>query len=577
MWRIVIFAAHQSLAAGGQHDGLYYQRQFILRNITSPIAATWFFLQQSWYWRQSANRALVRTILWALCGIVYVALFAVTPIFTSSISTGATEFRLLEATNCGIFTPADRDEFQAKELFDNQLASAYSRQCYSDTSSAACNNLVVPSIRWTNESVDCPFADDVCFGTRGFRMQTEMVSSDTHLGINAPEHNRIYYSRETICSPLLTQPSFSQYINGSEAEALGWADNVLIKYLYGHRGSQNYTHIYNKYGQRMQTGYSTWAYYALASRNNTIWRPAEALAMEHRDLTLLLIAPNSIFHMEPNDDPVFGANVRVASDGLVTYLPDRFVSPIACADGHQICNPMYDRCTPFLGSAELSVAVRDWDLRLNPTQVATLNRLGTSISTLTFYNLVWTRTQSFLKAQELVGGLSQLSLPSNQWEIEMGSLMADALARLQHQTLEYVTGPAAPVRGTTLKPWDTLPGSSSVAADDIRVPQKELCRSQKVRDTRGTLNFSVLGLSVLLGIGSAMIITSFFLEPVARFFQKKTGHGRLKAKRWERDENLQAMRMLYELRGAGLWKGTTQSFPTTETKDNFEFDEDYLG
>ncbi|WQF84046.1 hypothetical protein CDEST_09060 [Colletotrichum destructivum] len=576
-WRIVVFTAHQILASGGKHDGLYYQRQFILRNVSTPMAAAWLFVQQSWYWRRFANRSLVRTIPWALGGLVYVGLFAVAAIFSSNISTGASEFRLLKATNCGIFTPADRDAFQGKELFDNQVSSIYSRQCYSDPSSTACKSLPVPSIRWTNQSVDCPFADAVCLGQRGFKMQSEMISSHTHLGINAPEHDRIFYSRETVCAPLVTQPGFSQFINGSEATAFGWPNNVLIKYLYGPRNGQSYTHIYNTYGQSMQIGYNTWAYYALAARNNSVWTPAEALAVEHKDLTLILIAPNSIFHMEPNDDPVFGANVRVVADGLVTYLPDRFVSPIACADGHQICNPMNDRCTSFLGSAELSEAARSARLALNPTQVATLARIGPGIYTSTFYNLVWTRTQSFLRAQELVAGLSQLSLPSNQWQIEMGSLMADALASLQHETLEYVTGPAAPVQGTMLQPWDTLPNSSSVAADDIRAPMRDLCGSQRVRDTRGTLNFSVVGLSVLLGVGSAFIILSFFLEFLTRFFQQKTGWGTLKAKRWERDESLQVMRMLYELRDAGMWKGTTESFPTTETKDNFEFDEDYLG
>ncbi|KAK6222491.1 hypothetical protein QIS74_04193 [Colletotrichum tabaci] len=151
-WRIVVFTAHQILASGGKHDGLYYQRQFILRNISTPMSAAWLFIQQSWYWRRFANRALVRTIPWALGGLVYVGLFAVAAIFSSNISTGASEFRLLKATNCGIFTPADRDAFQGKELFDNQVSSIYSRQCYSDPSSTACKSLPVPSIRWTNQS-----------------------------------------------------------------------------------------------------------------------------------------------------------------------------------------------------------------------------------------------------------------------------------------------------------------------------------------------------------------------------------------------------------------------------------------
>ncbi|KAL0944938.1 uncharacterized protein CTRU02_202825 [Colletotrichum truncatum] len=576
-WRIIAFAAHQSMASGGKHDGLYYQRQFILRNITSPIAAAWLFMQQSWYWRPFANKGLARTVPWALCALAYAGLFAAAAVFSAEISTGASKFRLLKATNCGIFTPADRDAFQGKELFDNQVSSMYSRQCYSDNSSAACSSLPVSSIRWTNESVDCPFADRICLGHRGFRMESERINSHNHLGINAPEQNRIFYSRETVCSPLVTQPGFIQYVNGSEAKELGWPDNILIKYLYGSRGDRNYTYIYNTYGQNMQTGYSTWTYYTLAGRNDSTWKPAEALEVEHRDLTLMLIAPNSIIHMEPNDDPVFAANNPMNIGGVIAYLPDRFVSPIACADGHQICNPMNDQCTPFLGSSELLEAARGGRLGLNPTQVATVTRLGPAVSLSTFYNLIWTRTQSFLRAQELVGGLTQLPLPSNQWEIEMESLMADALAGLQHQTLEYVTGPAAPSRGTTLQLWDTLPESASVAAEDIRVPLRELCGSQRIRETQGTLNFSVVGLGVLFGVGSAMIIASLLLEPLTRFVQMRTGWGTLKAKRWERDDSLQVMRLLFELRDAGLWKGNTESFPTTETKDNFEFDEDYLG
>ncbi|OLN96618.1 hypothetical protein CCHL11_00915 [Colletotrichum chlorophyti] len=573
-WRIVIFGAHQSLASGGKHDGLHYQRQFILRNTTSPTAATWFFFLQAWYWRKLADRAFLRTIPWVICGILYAAVFAIAAIFSSSISTSATEFRLLAATNCGIFSPADSNALQGKELLDNQLASTYSRQCYYNTSVASCKNLPVPSIGWSSESVGCPFADDICLGSKGFLMQTEWIDSHNHLGINAPMHNRIFYSRATVCSPLITQPGFAEFVNGSEARELGWDDNVLIKYLYGSRMNRDYTHIYNTYGQNMQTGYSTWPYYALASGNNTVWQPNEALTLERRDLTLLLIAPNSVVHREPNIDPVFGANIEWNADGNLSYLPDRFVSPVGCADGHRICNPNNGRCTRIHGSQE--VVESAMDIGLNSVQLATVGRLSAIFSTSTFYHLTWTRTQSFLKAQELVAGLTQLPLPSNQWEIEMSSLFVDTLARLQLQTLEYVTGPSTPVRGTTVKPWDTFPRPLPTLPNDVEVSYKNLCESQRFKNPQGTVNFSVLGLSILLGLGFFLIICSFTLEHLTHYFQKKTVYGLLKAKRWERDESLQVMRMLFELKGSGLWKDILQSIPTTESKEHFEYDEDYL-
>lgn len=70
---------------------------------------------------------------------------------------------------------------------------------------------------------------------------------DTHhdLGLNNPPKNRLKYKRETICSPLNTGDGFTQYINGSEADSLGWQDNVLIRYVYGKtmNGTVNHTHI----------------------------------------------------------------------------------------------------------------------------------------------------------------------------------------------------------------------------------------------------------------------------------------------------------------------------------------------
>ncbi|KZL69549.1 hypothetical protein CI238_00764 [Colletotrichum incanum] len=577
LWRVISFICHQILASDGKHDGLYYQRQFILRNIPAPIAATWLFLQQAWHWRGHAKQPLLRTIPWAIYGLSYAFLLGLAAIFSSKISDSATEYRLLAATDCGLFVPNDRDAFQQKSAYDNSLASIYARQCYGDSSATSCSTLPVPSIRWTNESAECPFSDDVCMGSRSFRMKTGMIDSHTHLGINQPQHNRIYYWRETECSPLVTQRGFSEFVNGSETQEFGWDDNVLIKYFYGNLGSKNYTYVYNTYGESMNTGYSTWVIHALAGKNDTLWRPVEALSLNHRDITLLFIAPNSIIHLEPNDDPVFGANIRIEfDDGDAAYRPDRYVSPIACVDRHRICNPNNDICTAPQGGAETIQSARGQDIGLNAVQLATLDRIGFYFAASTFQHLIWTRTQSFLKAQELVAELTQLTLPSNQWQVEMESLFADNLAKLQHYMLEYVTGPSLAVNGVVEKAWERAE-TSSRAQEDYRAAQEDMCHKQKIKGSQGTINFSAVGLSLFLGLGSVFIAFSYLLEFIAQFLQRITGLGVQKAKRWERDENLQVMRMLFELKDAGVWKGLTDSFPTTESKDSFEYDGDYPG
>ncbi|KAK2005729.1 hypothetical protein LZ32DRAFT_671261 [Colletotrichum eremochloae] len=577
LWRVITFICHQVLASDGKHDGLYYQRQFILRNIPAPVPASWLFLQQAWHWRGRAARPILRTMPWAVFGLFYAVILGLAAIFSSKISDSATEYRLLAATACGIFVPKDRDAFQQKSAYDNSLAAIYARQCYGDSSPTSCSTLPVPSIRWTNESVECPFADIVCMGSRSFAMKTELIDSHTHMGINQPLHNRVYYQRETECSPLISQRGFSRFVNGSEAEEFGWDDNVLIKYFYGNVNSNNYTYIYNTYGESMNTGYSTWSIHALASNNGTIWQPAEALSLDHRDITLLLIAPNSVIHIEPNDDPVFAANIVVEfGDGDTAYRSDRYVSPIACADRHRICNPNNDICTTPQGGTETVQNARGRDIGLNPVQLATVDRMGLYFAASTFHHLVWTRTQSFLKAQELVADLTQLPLPSNQWQIEMASLFADNLAKMQHYMLEHVAGPSLVVDGTVERAWEALE-SSSKAQEDYRAAQEDMCHGQKIKDPQETINFSVVALSLFLGLGSLFIVFSYVLESVTRVLQRITGLGVRKAKRWERDDNLQVMRMLFELKDAGSWRGSTDCFPTTDSQESFEYDGDHLG
>ncbi|KAK1990167.1 hypothetical protein LX36DRAFT_664486 [Colletotrichum falcatum] len=581
LWRVITFACHQMLASDGRHDGLYYQRQFILRNVPAPVAAAWLFLQQAWHWRGRARRPLLRTVPWAVLGLSYASLLGLAAIFSSNVSDGATEYRLLAAgPACGMFVPRDRDALQQKGAYDNSLASVYARQCYGGSSppASSCGTLPVPSIRWTNESVSCPFADAVCTGAGSLAMKTELIDSHAHLGINQPRRNRVYYQRETECSPLVTQRGFSRFVNGSETREFGWDDNVLIKYFYGGVGSNDYTYVYNTYGESTKTGYTTWSIHALAGSNGTIWRPAEALLPDHRDVTLMLIAPNSVVHLARNDDPVFGASIPIElGDGDVAYRPNRYVSPVACADRHRVCNPNNGVCTPPQGGAETVRNARGRDIGLNPVQLATVDRMGLHFAASTFHHLIWTRTQSFLKAQELVADLMQLPLPPNQWEIEMASLFADNLAKMQHHVLEYVTGPSLAVGGTVEKAWEPVGSSSEAREDYYGAAQEDMCHGQKTRDPQGTINFSVAGLSLLLGLGSLFVALSYSLESVTRALQQKTGLGVRKAKRWERDESLQVMRMLFELKDAGTWMGSTDCFPTTDSKEAFEYDCDRRG
>ncbi|CEF78782.1 unnamed protein product [Fusarium graminearum] len=524
LWLIIAFTAHQLAAAGGKHDGLYYQRQVILRNVKSAPAAAWLFLQQAWHWRGIAGSSFSRTLPLALFCIIYSVGFAILAVFSSQISDSASAYRLLRSPSCGFQIPSE--EYQ-KATFDNQRAALYSKECYSNTSSPVCNMLPTRELEWASSSVDCPFGGKVCLDTPAFKMESRMIDTHYDLGLNNPPKNRLKYKRETICSPLNTGDGFTQYINGSEADSLGWQDNVLIRYLYG--GNLN-------------------------------------------DLTLMLIAPNSVINLKPNDDPVFAASIPTNAQGAVGYLPDRWVSPIACIDQHQICNPNNDKCTPFLDRQNLVENAMKDPLALNVAQIVTAQRLRLVLwESSLFYHTIWTQTQSFLRAQEKVAGISGQPLPSNQWEIEMSALFNTTLANLQYHMMEYAAGSSVPTAVNITEPWDDPSADSGWAA-----AYKNMCYNQRTKETQGTLNFSILGLGLLFGLGFYIIVLSFILEFLMAWIQKWLGRGILRARRWERDATLQQMRLLYEIQGSGDWKGTTEDFPCTVSGEYFGHDEDVI-
>lgn len=167
LWLIIAFTAHQLAAAGGKYDGLYYQRQVILRNVKSAPAAAWLFLQQAWHWRRIAGSSFSRTLPLALFCIIYSVGFAILAVFSSQISDSTSVYRLLRSPSYGFQIPS---EAYQKATFDNQRAALYSKECYSNTSSPMCDMLPTRELEWASSSVDCPFGGKVCLDTPAFKM-----------------------------------------------------------------------------------------------------------------------------------------------------------------------------------------------------------------------------------------------------------------------------------------------------------------------------------------------------------------------------------------------------------------------
>jgi hypothetical protein len=273
--------------------------------------------------------------------------------------------------------------------------------------------------------------------------------------------------------------------------------------------------------------------------DSSSWEPAAPLNRTDADLHMIFIAPNSILYETPVDDPIFSAHLmsnisttESQGQGVAYYEADYYLGIIACADQHQICrgatcSQLSGRNSVFSSPQGLTMVQKGIFQRIESASIFT----GTA-----------------LRASETVIGINQASLPANQWQIELSSWFSTGLVMLQHRLREYVT------------PTNILPGTY------ILEPQnpidQAMCFSQKTQTTNGTISFSVLGLALILIVGTLVILASFVLETVVGWIGLKSHLN------WVLDDKLQLQRMVFEARGVS-WTNTQGSIPVTEGGERF--------
>jgi hypothetical protein len=279
------------------------------------------------------------------------------------------------------------------------------------------------------------------------------------------------------------------------------------------------------------------------------WEPAAPLNRTDADLHMIFIAPNSILYETPVDDPVFSAhlisNISTTDSqgrGTVYYEADYYLGIIACADQHQICRGA--TCTQLSGRSSVLSSSQG----LAMIQKGILQRIAFASTFTGMSQVIAGRSATALRASETVIGINQASLPANQWQIEVSSWFSTGLVMLQHSLREYVA------------PTNLLPGTYIVEPQNPI--EQAMCFSQKNQTTNGTISFSVLGLAIILIVGTLVILASFVLETVVGWIGLKSHLD------WVLDDKLQLQRMVFEARGVS-WTNTQGSIPVTEAGERF--------
>ena len=276
------------------------------------------------------------------------------------------------------------------------------------------------------------------------------------------------------------------------------------------------------------------------------------------------------YYLSPSNDLWLPAHQAITSitgnpDGtetnVTTYSLDNDVNVLACTEQHQICNPnrwTNDlRCTPML---PLNV-LEDGYINTNDSgylQNVLDNEAQMTTASLLFYALDWAHLHQLLgnfnKPPLLLNSyqqqLASLGLADDQWLLETSHLFALTLNTVQRYITEFATGPPSPYSEYTSE-W--LAGNPTF---------NSLCNSQIIRSPNFT-SFSMLGISLIFGLGGLTICISLCMESVVGYFRRRWRRGLFQQVRWRLDGKLQLQRMAFEEAGLGIWQGGADQVPTT--------------
>ena len=576
LWTILRFVIHQIRATpqSKTNSMLHRHQQVILRNSTTDLASARLLFILYWAWRKQAKNVFSTSMPMILLAVGHSVLFMVAGTLAST-ATNAGPTVLSRSPYCGTLNAsyiAEAGEginpnafglsleFTAKKEREIQLSQEYARECYnlseSDSLSSSCGVLQQPRFNWTQTNVACPFAAQICGDSGTIAFDTGLINSRDDFGINAVLSDQLSYRRVTTCTVL----NDTSYVSGWNDESTNVSSQPLIQQAYANLGPNqfrnttetysysNFVDFYTKYTAQTTTPYQVDVQFATPGSfvQDGTFVPIPELSQRFADLTVFFISYTGSY-AAPVDDPLFAAHQPELNHRKVfpvTYTRDRPISTMGCIEQHQLCLTAHN-CTPALALAQLNQYL-DMSFVLTPNQNVTWDRIlsatGPSILQQVVPALALGSTP-LLAMDIAVGGESTLSsgLPSDQWKAEAAYWHSVAMAHLQRTFAEYGTGQIAAQTA-----FITGPTTDS---------GKWLCENMMVQGTN-MQSFSVLGLSLIAGLGTLTIVISLIIENLASCIQKRMGRGATRMEMWIDNDMLQLQ----------LWTGKKAAAPQPPPK-----------
>lgn len=292
-----------------------------------------------------------------------------------------------------------------------------------------------------------------------------------------------------------------------------------------------------------------WASAYLHNQNASSYTPIPALNTTDSDVTLIGISSN-VKYIGNITDLWFKALNRSLILDLV-WTASRDLSVLGCTEQYQFCSPL-KRCTPLTGLYATPPAATS--LGLSAHQLVMFQMLWWAAWTTALqFEMTLLGSDVLLAKNALWGDTGWSSrLPDRQWELEAFNMHNISLALIQRAVVEYASPTDIEIR----------PGLRSLQ-QIVRPTDPEalrVCGIVKIRSVDHT-SFSVLGLVLILVLGSGFIVLDFFLARAVGWTQTKTGWRLYKRAEWVDQSTLQLQRQALEGRGIGPWTGTDDDVP----------------
>jgi hypothetical protein len=271
-WSILAFAIHQFRARPGQEDALYFQQQAIYRNPSSAFGTFIELFNICWAWRShrqgtSSQRMVQRSLLFSLPPLLVFVGFTIAAVFVGDVTRPKYESNnvKIKSSNCGMLVANNQQSLAAfsttvsKFANDTIAARAYARSCYGQTTtSSVCGLYAQQSLPYTSSNVKCPFGEDtngqrLCSVDLALMLDSGLLDSSEHLGINAPKNDRILFRRSLTCSPI-NVTAYQKPSNLTDED--GFAN---WQYFLGPiDGVADWTYVYDTHKALDSFGYQVW-------------------------------------------------------------------------------------------------------------------------------------------------------------------------------------------------------------------------------------------------------------------------------------------------------------------------------